>query len=225
MQALRTKAFIYINLFNANFIIIINKWYFCNFVAEHSQHPSAAAAAAFMASKSMHPQFYNQTLEQQQQLLHHYRYGIPPIPNGQQIGVQRTAAVNIIQHENLKPVKSEQPTSKPEATIVDTTVKPVASPSIPTPSHMPYLPKHWIWNANLFYSATRAAGENQNGQFPQGYFAYGSPFTASSLQSLSSNYSKNNDSTSSNHSSSPIQITDVNSDDSLDNHDDHKVTI
>lgn len=78
--------------------------------------------------------------------------------------------------------------------------------------HMPsYIPKHWIWSRNLFYPHLANGGHllysNNNGAFSGSDLS--SPRGSTKTESLNSN--------------SPAQITEVNSDDSLDGHDLEKV--
>ena len=70
-----------------------------------------------------------------------------------------------------------------------------------------YIPKHWMWNRNPFYSSLGTSN----------YFPYINTNTMS-RSDLSSPIGSNK--TESLNSNSPIHITDTNSDDSLDNRDD-----
>lgn len=116
----------------------------------------------------------------------------------------------------------------PSTTSIDltvTTASPTTSTSMITqsngfpqsmPSHLPYIPKHWIWNRNIFYSPLTG----RNGELASNYFAYGNPsaFNSSDLSSP-----KSSTKTESLNSNSPIHITDGTSEDSLDN-DDEKLS-
>lgn len=80
--------------------------------------------------------------------------------------------------------------------------------------HMPsYIPKHWIWSRNLFYPHLANGGHllysNNNGAFSGSDLS--SPRGSTKTESLNSN--------------SPAQITEINSDDSLDGHDLEKVKL
>ncbi|XP_052864118.1 paired box pox-neuro protein [Anopheles cruzii] len=262
---------------------------------EQMLRESSHSTAAYMQSKSMAHPLYSQTLEQHQALLSQYRYSMAAVspehvtkpaghpahnlPHQQQhpqtatgsLPVQRTAAINIIQHEGLtitktpatdlhqpaihhphhppqsltggvskpspaislpdlsspKPDAKSEPSSSTRSTPTST---PTTSSSAPatTTSQMPpgYLPKHWIWNTSLFYAANRAAAAAAAAAFPHGYFTYGNPFGASGAFGAQLEAgSLRSDTTASNTSSSPVQITDVNSDDSSDNHDDLRTAI
>ncbi|XP_055598420.1 paired box pox-neuro protein-like isoform X2 [Uranotaenia lowii] len=205
-------------------------------------------SSTFMASKNMSHPIYSQTLEQHQALLNQYRYSMASSvsPEGKLVHphpynpsqmpatppVQKTAAINIIQHEGITPTKldpakhHESAPSSPKG--AESKSEPSSSSSTPValPPQMAYLPKHWIWNTSLFYAANRsvAAGADPAAAFPHGYFAYGNPFATSGGFAVQRE-SYRNDGTSSNTSSSPVQITDVNSDDSSDNHDDLRTSM
>lgn len=218
---------------------------------------SQSHSSSYMPSKPMttHPLYSQATLEQHHALLNQYRYSMASAvsPDGKSVvhphpyvagaaPVQKTAAVNIIQHEGHTPAKVQDPTkhqqqqqlspstpkgeSKSEPSSSSTT--PVANAAAAAASlspQMAYLPKHWIWNTSLFYAANRsvAAGTDPAAAFPHSYFAYGNPFATSGGFAMQRDSYRNDGTTSSNTSSSPVQITDVNSDDSSDNHDDLRV--
>lgn len=93
-------------------------------------------------------------------------------------------------------------------------------PSIMSPStslarpfdHMhPY--KHWIWSRNLFYPHL-----TNNNHLSALYANHAGAFSGSELSSSMSNK------TESLNSNSPAQVTEINSDDSLDSHDTDKVS-
>lgn len=202
-------------------------------------------SSSYMPSKPpmTHP-LYSQTLEQHHALLNQYRYSMAAAvsPDGKPVHqhpyssvpgavppMQKTAAVNIIQHEGHTPTKAD-PTKQlpsPGSPKAESKSEPTSSGSTPAAlsPQMAYLPKHWIWNTSLFYAANRsiAAGADPTVAFPHGYLAYGNPFATSGGFAVQRD-SYRNDGTSSNTSSSPVQITDVNSDDSSDNHDDLRVS-
>ncbi|XP_055642922.1 paired box pox-neuro protein [Toxorhynchites rutilus septentrionalis] len=213
-----------------------------------SSHPST-----YMSSKPMAHPLYNQTIEQHHALLNQYCYNIAsgmspegktghpqPYNPSQHPGapppIQKTAAVNIIQHEGLTPTKtdpSKQPLQQQAPSPSSPKGEPKSEPSASTsslaatlPPQMAYLPKHWIWNTSLFYAANRnvAARADPTAAFSNGYFAYANPFATSGGFAIQRD-SYRNDGTSSNTSSSPVQITDVNSDDSSDNHDDLRTSM
>nr|XP_019559323.2 paired box pox-neuro protein [Aedes albopictus]XP_029729603.1 paired box pox-neuro protein [Aedes albopictus] len=203
-------------------------------------------SSSYMPSKPpmTHP-LYSQTLEQHHALLNQYRYSMAAAvsPDGKPVHqhpyssvpgavppMQKTAAVNIIQHEGHTPTKAD-PTKQlpsPGSPKAESKSEPTSSSSTPAAlsPQMAYLPKHWIWNTSLFYAANRsiAAGADPTVAFPHGYLAYGNPFATSGGFAVQRD-SYRNDGTSSNTSSSPVQITDVNSDDSSDNHDDLRTSI
>jgi hypothetical protein len=91
---------------------------------------------------------------------------------------------------------------------------PIPSTSVARPfEHMPaYMPKHWIWSRNLFYphlaNGSHLLYSNSSGAFSGSDLS--SPRGSTKTESLNSN--------------SPAQITEINSDDSLDGHDREKVT-
>ncbi|XP_058451761.1 paired box pox-neuro protein [Malaya genurostris] len=201
-------------------------------------------SSSYMTSKSMtHPLSYSQTLEQHHALLTQYRYNMasavspggkpihphpyPPNQMGGNPPVQKTAAVNIIQHEGITPTKTDPAKHQLPVQVSpkdESKSEPSSSASTPATlsSQMSYLPKHWIWNTSLFYAANRgvvAGADSTAAAFPHGYFTYANPFASSGGFSIQRDGYRN-DGTSSNTSSSPVQITDVNSDDSSDNHDD-----
>ncbi|XP_065077339.1 paired box pox-neuro protein [Ochlerotatus camptorhynchus] len=208
-------------------------------------------SSSYMTSKPMTHPLYSQTLEQHHALLNQYRYSMASVvsPDGKPIHphpynsahvpgtgppVQKTAAVNIIQHEGHTPTKADPGKSQqqqhpsPGSPKAESKSEPTSSSSTPATlsPQMAYLPKHWIWNTSLFYAANRsvAAGTDPTAAFPHGYFAYANPFGTSGGFAVQRD-SYRNDGTSSNTSSSPVQITDVNSDDSSDNHDDLRTSI
>ncbi|XP_058814651.1 paired box pox-neuro protein isoform X2 [Topomyia yanbarensis] len=205
-------------------------------------------SSSYMTTKSMqHPLSYSQTLEQHHALLSQYRYSMAsavspsgkpmhahpyqPNPISGNPPVQKTAAVNIIQHEGLTPTKVDPTKHQLPAQVSpkgESKSEPSSSASTPAAisPQMPYLPKHWIWNTSLFYAANRSvvAGADTAATFPHGYFTYGNPFATSGGFAVQRD-SYRNDGTSSNTSSSPVQITDVNSDDSSDNHDDLRASM
>ncbi|XP_055548934.1 paired box pox-neuro protein [Wyeomyia smithii] len=210
----------------------------------------SSPSSSYMTSKAMSHPLYSQTLEQHHALLNQYRYSmasavspgakpIHPHPyNSNQVPanppIQRTAAVNIIQHEGITPTKVDPSKYQQPAVALVSSPKneskgePCSSAGATAnlSPQMSYLPKHWIWNTSLFYAANRnvAAGTDPSGAFPHGYFTYGNPFVTSGGFTIQRDAYRN-DGTSSNTSSSPVQITDVNSDDSSDNHDDLRNSI
>lgn len=98
-----------------------------------------------------------------------------------------------------------QPTMTPAAT---TTV--LSRPFDNMPS---YIPKHWIWSRNLFYP--HLSGSNS--------FLYSNSSGAFSGSDLSS--PRGSTKTESLNSNSPAQITEINSDDSLDGEENNKVSL
>jgi hypothetical protein len=92
-------------------------------------------------------------------------------------------------------------------------ISPIAPSTSSRPfEHMPsYIPKHWLWSRNLFYPHLANGGHllysNNNGAFSGSDLS--SPRGSTKTESLNSN--------------SPAQITEINSDDSLDGHDLEKV--
>ncbi|XP_038113336.1 paired box pox-neuro protein isoform X2 [Culex quinquefasciatus] len=226
---------------------------------EQMMRDSQSHSSSYMPSKPMttHPLYSQATLEQHHALLNQYRYSMASAvsPDGKSVvhphpyvagaaPVQKTAAVNIIQHEGHTPAKVQQDPTKHQQQLSPSTPKgesksePSSSSTTPVTNaaaaaaaslspQMAYLPKHWIWNTSLFYAANRsvAAGTDPAAAFPHGYFAYGNPFATSGGFAVQRDSYRNDGTTSSNTSSSPVQITDVNSDDSSDNHDDLRTSM
>uniref|UniRef100_A0A182M5Y0 Uncharacterized protein n=1 Tax=Anopheles culicifacies TaxID=139723 RepID=A0A182M5Y0_9DIPT len=219
---------------------------------EQMLRESSHSSAAYMQSKAMssHP-LYSQTLEQHQALLNQYRYsmaGVSPdhtpkhpnmphhhAPYGSPPGapapmVQRTAAVNIIQHESLPPTGNTKSTEHHHQQSSPHQAQPLAAGhphhhhhlGKPSPSvSMPDLssPKG-VDSKSEPSSSTRSTPTSGT---PVSSIA---PATAQ-MPYLPKHWIWNTsfDTTASNASSSPVQITDVNSDDSSDNHDDLRTSI
>jgi hypothetical protein len=94
-------------------------------------------------------------------------------------------------------------------------MSPSTSVARPSFEHIhPYLPKHWIWSRNLFYPHL-----TNNNHLSALYANHGGAFSGSELSSSMSNK------TESLNSNSPAQVTEINSDDSLDSHDTDKVKL
>ena len=113
---------------------------------------------------------------------------------------------------SLSPAPTTPNTSSTTTTVVASTTLSQITPLIANrpidPSQMAsYIPKHWMWNRNPFYSPLGTSN----------YFPYINSNTMSGSD-LSSPIGSNK--TESLNSNSPIHITDTNSDDSLDNRDD-----
>jgi hypothetical protein len=94
-------------------------------------------------------------------------------------------------------------------------MSPSTSVARPSFEHIhPYLPKHWIWSRNLFYPHL-----TNNNHLSALYANHSGAFSGSELSSSMSNK------TESLNSNSPAQVTEINSDDSLDSHDTDKVKL
>ena len=195
--------------------IIFNKFVLCFFTDHHLREQPAP----FIQNSKSLPQLYPPS-----EFMNPYRYLHGP----------HSSSMGALTHPHhpgpmdLKSASSQMlPFSNgriPSTTSIDltvTTASPTTSTSMMTPSngfpqslpsHLPYIPKHWIWNRNIFYSPLAS----RNGELASNYFAYGNPnaFNSSDLSSP-----KSSTKTESLNSNSPIHITDGTSEDSLDNED------
>lgn len=108
------------------------------------------------------------------------------------------------------------PSANPAATKMNSgsLLTPSATLSLPH-QQMSYIPKHWLWNSNLFYNSNRSASDPglPHSYFPSYSSAFGGGFNLNPNEFNRSKVSQ------SQCSSSPIQIHEVdgNSDDSMDN--------
>lgn len=138
--------------------------------------------------------------------LHHANTTISPSPNAPMDLKTQYPSMPVV----CKAVTESSYAVPTTATSVktETTTSPTSAPLLTNHPHMAsYIPKHWIWGRNLFYPPL---GNPNYLQYTNGAGSdLSSPRGSNKTESLNSN--------------SPVQITEVNSDDSLDNSDVDKV--
>jgi hypothetical protein len=158
-----------------------------------------ASSSSNVPTKSLTQHEFNQ-----RQQMHHYQQ--------QQQRHQLSAPEKLLPKKSFQPItidlsKHQSPTDTPTSPTNSSALSapPPTHPYSSLPAHhMQYIPKHWIWNTNLFYSRSLSDPALNHAYFSYANLYSGLPESAKSESSTAN---------------SPIHLSDNNSEDSLDNED------